>query len=143
MLTFDSSSLHQPHYVQQHHNRLQPDYLRTTFSLASPKDNPYVQPTQRALFWSFPGSGGKVKNWFDKSPTYSLLSTTAQRLRDITDPNPPIVEAMDEDHVPSATSKSNPAPPKFPNRIKAAISHNEYCILGQVFLALTNAPQVV
>jgi hypothetical protein len=54
-----------------------------------------------------------------------------------------MVEAMDEDHFPSATSKSNPAPPKFPNRIKAVISHNEYCILGQVFLALTNAPQVV
>ncbi|KAF8937797.1 hypothetical protein BGZ47_008853 [Haplosporangium gracile] len=50
---------------------------------------------------------------------------------------------MDEDHFPSATSKSNPAPLKFPNRVKTAISHNEYCLRGQVFLTLTNAPQVV
>ncbi|KAG0289424.1 hypothetical protein BGZ97_006466, partial [Linnemannia gamsii] len=50
---------------------------------------------------------------------------------------------MEENHFTSVTSKSIPAPRKFPNRIKAAISHNEYCILGQVFLALTNAPQVV
>ena len=89
------------------------------------------------------GSGGKVKRWFNKSPTYSPPSVTAQRLRDITNPNPFVVEAMDEDHFPSATSKSNPAPPKFPNRVKAAVSHNEYCLLGQVFLTLTNAPQVV
>jgi hypothetical protein len=50
---------------------------------------------------------------------------------------------MEENHFTSVTSKSIPAPRIFPNRIKAAISHNEFCILGQVFLALTNAPQVV
>lgn len=89
------------------------------------------------------GSGGKVKTWFNKSPTYSPLSSTALRLRDITNPNPFITEAIDDDHFPSATPKSNPEPPKFPSRTMAAISHNEYCVLGEVFLTLTNAPQAV
>ena len=84
-----------------------------------------------------------MKKWFNRSPTYSPLSTTALRLRDITNPNPFIVEALNENHFPSATSKPKPALPKFPNRIKAAVSHNEYCILGQVFLALTTAPPEV
>jgi hypothetical protein len=81
--------------------------------------------------------------WFNKSPTYSPPPITAQRLQDIMNPNPFIVSPLDEDHFPLTTPKQTPLPPKFPNRVKASISHNEYCILGQVYLAFSNAPQAI
>ncbi|KAF9141908.1 hypothetical protein BG015_001093 [Linnemannia schmuckeri] len=79
-------------------------------------------------------TGRKVKRWFNNPPTCSPPSVTVQRLYDMTN------SFIGEDHFPSATPKPKPKPLKFPNRIKAAISHNEYCVLGQVQTALINSP---